>query len=35
METKITYKTVDEYISTLPNDVKEILDNLRKVIKET
>ena len=26
---------VDEYISTLPNDVKEILDNLRKVIKET
>ena len=35
METKITYKMVDEYISTLPNDVKEILDNLRKVIKET
>ena len=35
METKITFNTVDEYIATFPKDVKEILDNLRKVIKET
>ncbi|MEI6821834.1 MAG: DUF1801 domain-containing protein [Bacteroidota bacterium] len=35
METKITYNTVDEYISTFPKEVKEILENLRKVIKET
>ncbi len=34
METKITFKTVDEYLATLPEEVKVILDNLRKAIKE-
>ena len=34
METKITFKTVDEYLSTVPEEVKIILDNLRKAIKE-
>ena len=35
METKIIYKSVDEYISTFPKEIIEILENLRKVIKET
>ena len=35
METKITFNTVDEYIAKFPKDIKEILENLRKVIKET
>ena len=35
METKITFKTVDEYIATFSKDIKERLDSLRKVIKET
>lgn len=30
-----TYKTIDEYISQFPPDVKEKLEMLRNVIKET
>jgi len=29
------YKTIDEYIAGFPNNVQEILKNMRKVIKET
>lgn len=32
---KITYKSIDEYISNFPPEVQEILKNLRKVIKES
>ncbi|WP_342434151.1 DUF1801 domain-containing protein [Neobacillus sp. FSL H8-0543] len=32
---KITYKTIDEYILQFPPEVKEILNRLRKVIKES
>ncbi len=35
METKIIYKSVDEYIAIFPKEIIEILENLRKVIKET
>ncbi len=31
---KITYKSIDEYISNFPPEVQEILKRLRKVIKE-
>lgn len=33
-ENKITYESIDEYISTFPQEIQEILNNLRKVIKE-
>ena len=29
------YKTIDEHIAGFPNNVQEILKNMRKVIKET
>lgn len=32
---KITYKSIDEYISNFPPEVQEILKRLRKVIKES
>lgn len=32
---KITYKSIDEYISNFPPEVQGILKNLRKVIKES
>jgi len=31
---KITYETIDEYISNFPPEVQEILENVRKVIQE-
>jgi Uncharacterized conserved protein len=34
-ENKITYKSIDEYISKCPSEIQEILQNLRKVIKES
>lgn len=30
----IAYKTIDEYINTFPEDVRQILSELRKAIKE-
>lgn len=35
MEEKVIYKTIDEYISTFPNNVQQILQTLRNVIKES
>lgn len=32
---KATYSTIDEYLSTLPSDVKQKLEDLRCIIKET
>lgn len=32
---KITYRSIDEYISNFPPEVQEILKRLRKVIKES
>lgn len=32
---KITFETIDEYISKFPPEVQEILNTLRKVIKES
>ena len=34
-ENKITYKTIDEYILQFPPEVKEILNRLKTVIKES
>jgi uncharacterized protein YdhG (YjbR/CyaY superfamily) len=34
-ENKISFKTIDEYISPFPPEVQEILQTLRKVIKES
>lgn len=34
MEAKITYETIDDYISTFSPDIQEILSKIRKVIKE-
>lgn len=34
MEAKITYETIDDYISTFSPDIQEILSTIRKVIKE-
>jgi uncharacterized protein YdhG (YjbR/CyaY superfamily) len=33
-EKKTTLTSIDEYISNCPNEVQEVLENLRKVIKE-
>lgn len=33
-EDKITFKTIDEYISTFSTEVQGILEEMRKVIKE-
>ena len=32
-ENKITFKSIDEYISKFPGEIQEILNKLRKVIK--
>jgi len=32
---KIPYKTIDEYIARFPKNVRDILEELRRVIKET
>lgn len=32
---KITYESIDEYISKFPDEIQEILKKLRKVIKES
>ncbi len=34
-ENKITFKTIDEYISQFSPNVQEILKNIRKLIKES
>lgn len=34
-ENKITFESIDEYISNFPPNVQEILTTLRKVIKES
>jgi uncharacterized protein YdhG (YjbR/CyaY superfamily) len=34
VEAKITYETIDDYISTFSPDIQEILSKIRKVIKE-
>jgi uncharacterized protein YdhG (YjbR/CyaY superfamily) len=34
-ENKISFKTIDEYISPFPPEVQEILQTLRKMIKES
>ena len=34
-ENKRTFKSIDEYISLFPPGVREILETLRKVIKES
>jgi len=31
---KATYSTIDEYLSTFPSDVKQKLEDLRRIIKE-
>lgn len=33
-ENKLSYQTIDEYISLFPPNVQEILSNIRKVIQE-
>ncbi|GFP76147.1 iron chaperone [Clostridium fungisolvens] len=33
-ESKKTIESIDEYISSCPSEVQEVLENLRKVIKE-
>lgn len=33
-ENKVNYQSIDEYILQFPHDVQEILNTLRKVIKE-
>lgn len=33
-ENKITYESIDEYISQFPPEVQEVLKTIRKVIKE-
>lgn len=33
-ENKVAYKSIDEYISQFPPEIQEILQTLRKVIKE-
>lgn len=35
MEAKITYESIDDYISKFPSEIQEILSTIRKVIKET
>ena len=35
MEAKITYESIDDYISKFPPEIQEILSTIRKVIKET
>lgn len=35
MEVKITYESIDDYISKFPPEIQEILSTIRKVIKET
>ena len=30
----LQYKTIDEYINTFPNDIRDILQKMRKTIKE-
>ncbi len=35
MESKIAYKTIDEYIATFPKNVQSILQELRRVIRES
>ncbi|WP_419884532.1 iron chaperone [Paenibacillus sp. B-A-8] len=34
MEGKITYESIDDYISKFPPEIQEILSTIRKVIKE-
>jgi uncharacterized protein YdhG (YjbR/CyaY superfamily) len=34
MEGKITYESIDDYISKFPPELQEILNTIRKVIKE-
>jgi len=34
-ENKITFKSIDEYISKFPGEIQEILNKLRKVIKDS
>ncbi|MDF2541552.1 MAG: hypothetical protein K0S47_1270 [Herbinix sp.] len=33
-EKKVTYQTIDEYIALFPTEIQEIMENLRRVIKE-
>ncbi|MFW9850753.1 MAG: iron chaperone [Candidatus Thorarchaeota archaeon] len=33
-ESKVKFKTIDEYISSFPPDVQKILEDLRKVIRD-
>ncbi|MBY3621516.1 hypothetical protein HGO21_18460 [Acinetobacter sp. CUI P1] len=35
VEAKITYESIDDYISKFPPEIQEILSTIRKVIKET
>lgn len=34
MEGKVTYESIDDYISKFPPEIQEILSTIRKVIKE-
>ena len=34
IQEKATYSTIDEYLSTVPSDVKQKLEDLRRIIKE-